>query len=590
MTHAFLSFGGGVQTTAMLLMPDMDFSAVVFADTGGENPETYDYIERYSRPYVEKELAIKFVTVKASIEVGGTMQGTLEDYCLVAKKTPSMHMRWCVPPHQKICTDRGLIQISQVCVGDSVLTHKGRYMPVTHVFTRKFNGNLIRIIPAGYSGEDFATYLTPEHEVMTRKLSYQKYEGVGKYKLDAPEWVRADRLSGDSVLMYPRICAVSDMQIDERWLSVAGYYLAEGYISDRVYFTFGKNIKELGYATTVRDMLQGLGFKPKLYFHKTGYVVSSYGVTLKKFLSEFGVGSHTKRVPTWVKLLPVKHLERLLGAYLEGDGCISKADGTLMNRATTVSLQLAWDIRDVALKIGYVSDIYTVKNDRESRIGNRIIKGNSIAYENHIKLSPAKNFTYREDADFIYGRMKTSTVPYDGIVYDIEVEDDNSFCAPSFVVHNCTDKWKIRPIRKWVKEEFGAPAMALMGISIDEAHRVHDPHWSEYAFSYPLIERRITREECRRIIRSHGWPLPPKSGCFYCPFQSPKRWKDLYHTHPDLFWRAEAVERCNTRYPKFVMLRDGRTLRSFANGLGDGASKLEDFDEGRDECGGSCFV
>lgn len=35
MTHAFLSFGGGVQTTAMLLMPDMDFSAVVFADTGG---------------------------------------------------------------------------------------------------------------------------------------------------------------------------------------------------------------------------------------------------------------------------------------------------------------------------------------------------------------------------------------------------------------------------------------------------------------------------------------------------------------------------------------------------------------------------
>ena len=35
MTHAFLSFGGGVQTTAMLLMPNLDFDAVVFADTGG---------------------------------------------------------------------------------------------------------------------------------------------------------------------------------------------------------------------------------------------------------------------------------------------------------------------------------------------------------------------------------------------------------------------------------------------------------------------------------------------------------------------------------------------------------------------------
>ena len=63
----YLSLGAGVDTTAILLMPDVmdktDF--VMFADTGGENPETYSYLERYIKPYLEK-IRRPLVVVKES--------------------------------------------------------------------------------------------------------------------------------------------------------------------------------------------------------------------------------------------------------------------------------------------------------------------------------------------------------------------------------------------------------------------------------------------------------------------------------------------------------------------------------------------
>jgi hypothetical protein len=59
---------------------------------------------------------------------------------------------------------------------------------------------------------------------------------------------------------------------------------------------------------------------------------------------------------------------------------------------------------------------------------------------------------------------------------------------------------------------------------------------------YPLIDLRLTREACRRIILDAGLPEPPKSACYFCPLQSPARWKELRHIRPDLFEAASKLE------------------------------------------------
>ena len=64
-----LSFGGGVQSTAMLLMihegtlpkPDV----VMFADTGSELPETIEHIETNARQFIEDVLQIPFIVCRS---------------------------------------------------------------------------------------------------------------------------------------------------------------------------------------------------------------------------------------------------------------------------------------------------------------------------------------------------------------------------------------------------------------------------------------------------------------------------------------------------------------------------------------------
>lgn len=102
----------------------------------------------------------------------------------------------------------------------------------------------------------------------------------------------------------------------------------------------------------------------------------------------------------------------------------------------------------------------------------------------------------------------------------------------------CTDRFKIVPLEKYQQ----APCFVLLGIGSEESHRATIANKKGFEYRYPLIEEEIDREECKRIIRRKGLPVPPKSGCFICPFQGPAQYKKLRRSHPDLFCRAEKME------------------------------------------------
>ena len=82
-----LNMGGGVNTVALLLEYWKDYDLVLFSDTGGENPETYFYLENYIIPFC-KSKNLEFVKVQSKL-------GTLEQYCLDKKQIPSRKFKWC---------------------------------------------------------------------------------------------------------------------------------------------------------------------------------------------------------------------------------------------------------------------------------------------------------------------------------------------------------------------------------------------------------------------------------------------------------------------------------------------------------------
>ena len=118
----------------------------------------------------------------------------------------------------------------------------------------------------------------------------------------------------------------------------------------------------------------------------------------------------------------------------------------------------------------------------------------------------------------------------------------------------CTTDFKRKPIEKWVKENIEDEYITIIGFAWDERKRA--VRMGTELYEYPLIDKHITRAGCKRIIRSLGWKMPVKSGCWFCPFQSKKEYKKLFDTHPNLYAKAQTLEENSSLYPKNTIMGD----------------------------------
>jgi 3'-phosphoadenosine 5'-phosphosulfate sulfotransferase (PAPS reductase)/FAD synthetase len=97
----------------------------------------------------------------------------------------------------------------------------------------------------------------------------------------------------------------------------------------------------------------------------------------------------------------------------------------------------------------------------------------------------------------------------------------------------CTTEYKRKPLTKWAKQN--GIVLQYIGIAADEAHRARRGEFEGIELEYPLVDRRIGRDDCKQLIREAGLSVPPKSGCWICPFQRLSEWRELYDLRPDLF-------------------------------------------------------
>lgn len=111
----------------------------------------------------------------------------------------------------------------------------------------------------------------------------------------------------------------------------------------------------------------------------------------------------------------------------------------------------------------------------------------------------------------------------------------------------CTGDYKIVPIQRKIREllkEIGANhAVQWVGISLDEAHRMKPSRVRYSTHIWPLIDRRMTRNDCINWMASRGFPKPPRSACVFCPYHNDHEWRRLRDEEPKEFQRAVEFER-----------------------------------------------
>jgi hypothetical protein len=105
----------------------------------------------------------------------------------------------------------------------------------------------------------------------------------------------------------------------------------------------------------------------------------------------------------------------------------------------------------------------------------------------------------------------------------------------------CSQEWKTRPVKRYIRSLGIEAARCWIGFSIDEMNRVRTPSEAWWQYFYPLIfEFALRKHQCIDAIRRHGWPHPiPLSACWSCPNASDGEWIEM-----KLHWPADFENAC----------------------------------------------
>ena len=118
------------------------------------------------------------------------------------------------------------------------------------------------------------------------------------------------------------------------------------------------------------------------------------------------------------------------------------------------------------------------------------------------------------------------------------------------VMRQCTNDYKIQPIRIKIRELCNVKkgkhfpkdkyVEQWIGISTDEIGRMK-PARDKYILNrHPLIEAKMSRQDCINYLKKNDIPLPEKSACIVCPYHNDAYWHFMKTERQEEF--ADAVE------------------------------------------------
>ena len=120
-------------------------------------------------------------------------------------------------------------------------------------------------------------------------------------------------------------------------------------------------------------------------------------------------------------------------------------------------------------------------------------------------------------------------------IYDYSIAKQ---ILPSFRFRWCTDKFKIRQINAYTL----TPCVMFIGFDYGELKRLFKNKSDQITNKYPLIDAKMDRTACIDLIRDHGLKIPPKSGCYFCPFMHKIEIRELFLNHRNLYDMALKME------------------------------------------------
>ena len=351
-----------------------------------------------------------------------------EDIFGVLAREPKFDLMIAHPPcfsHSTlITTDKGLVPISEIKIGDMVLTHTGEYKEVYKTMNR--TSNHYRILK---SSNNVETITTDEHPYYVRLRDKRK-------DLDA-DFIEAKYLTRNHFTGAILPIKEEDVSYSDTLLYTMGRYVADGHLRKSRY-TLGKfeemtlsigNFKLDTFKQNTKDLKYSISTEK----NKSVSKVSFYSNNFCELFEQFGRGADNKNIPQWVIELPKERLKVFLKGYLDGDGHVK--NDTIS--CSTISKKLAIQIGLIISKVYNTPYSISKSKEREVMLEGRVLHCKEL-YTIKTKINSKIKQNYFED-NISWGRvLKNDRVEKSIEVYNISVKDDESYVANGVIVHNCT--------------------------------------------------------------------------------------------------------------------------------------------------------
>ncbi len=330
--------------------------------------------------------------------------------------------------------------------------------------------------------------------------SHLKHKGCRRlfFRNYHPQWVQAKDIEINDIMVYPRFnkqtidkgyihidrllpkgfvfkkwkigypasrtfFIKNKINVDKDFCRLTGYFLSEGYTNSRdcVSFCFLEN--EKAYIKDVIGLMKKI-FGVKLSKKQTkkgvkGVELIFYSKVLFEMFSHLFYTNtkikraHSKCLPNWMLILPFEKQAEIIKGWWRGD------------TGYTSSCILMNQMKVLLLRLGIVPSITSESSQKHKRRGKHFI-GTREIFSRHssfhfsnlsffedkfylLKDSSFRKFKTKRDSRHGWVDDKYIYMPvrqilqeaHQGYVYNLEVDDDNSYVCDFALVHNCWTPW-----------------------------------------------------------------------------------------------------------------------------------------------------
>lgn len=374
-----------------------------------------------------------------------------------------LYIGGCLTPGEKVCTQRGLVNVEDVTLDDKLINKDGEFVDIRNL--QRYDKENEDIYTIRTANSYRTTTFTREHPILCSPTLNGEYD-----------FVKAKDIQVGYYCKFPNVyyntnnkCEDAPINSDQFWWFV-GLWLGDGWCDSKKHsVSIVFDINQKFYFDKCYNFIQNeLGIVP--YYRVRGNTIE-LNFTSKKvqqWLSNtFGNSCYNKSIPDRIKRINDRYKLNIISGYLASDGCVYNRNNTSTIEFVSVNLNLLEDVQDLLFALKIINGISKLRDSKQSTICGRVVnqkktyrvriaqsgsiylkrlfdkyciedtvKANKII-DRQLSNHSNKQMVFDDEFRYIICKIKQIDISkYTGIVYNFEC-DTHTFLCRNIMTHNC---------------------------------------------------------------------------------------------------------------------------------------------------------